>query len=219
MLPSLLMIRRDRLPEPIFWLEMHGSKPSVAKTGQAMTYTGSITTGTIAGKRYNRFNDSSGSVIGCALSLPSVWPSTVCIWTYWSSSGGRIMTCMGGANGSTNMSLYRAKNTNQILYSANFSFGTPAGNSVWHHYAATLENVNDVGVSRLYKDGVLYAEKTKDPIFIKSEVIDKFSIGNQLQGSIYNGGSTAYYRDCMVFNKALTAEQILAIYNSQKDLT
>jgi hypothetical protein len=216
---SSLMIRRNRFPEPIFWLEMHGTKPATAKTGQAMTYTGSITTGTIGGKSYNRFNDSSGSVIGCALSLPSVWPTTVCIWTYWSSSGGRIMTCFGGSNGSSNMSLYRGKNTNQILYSGNFSFGSPAANSAWHHYAATLENVNEVGVSRLYKDGVLYAEKEKDPIFIRDEAIDKFSIGNQLQGSIYNGGSTAYYRDCMVFDSVLSDAQILELYNSQKDLT
>lgn len=129
------------------------------------------------------------------------------------------MTCFGGKNGTTNMSLYRAKSSNAVYYSSNFNYGTPAGNSAWHHYAATLENVNGVGVSRLYKDGVLYAEKTKDPIFILGNEIDKFSIGNQLQGSIYNGGNTAYYRDCMVFNYVLTAEQIKKIYDTQKDLT
>lgn len=219
---NLMMIRRSRphewTPDPIFWLEMHGSKPATAKTGQAMTYTGSITTGTIGGKTYNRMADTTGSRISCALSLSSIFPSTVCMWCYFSASGGRILTCMGGNNGTSNISFYRAKNTNQALYTSNIQYGYIIGNSGWHMKAATLELDGDKVVSKYYNDGILQTTMTVAK-FGYTVVVDKFSIGNQMQGTLYNGTNGAYYRDCMLFNYVLTDEQIKKIYDTQKDLT
>jgi hypothetical protein len=77
---------------------------------------------------------------------------------------------------------------------------------VWYQVAVTFEPNGSTGRMVLYKNGVKVAENNTVPTQVSSPTtyIGRFSSGLYFKGSIDNA---------MVFNRALTAEEIAALYN------
>lgn len=179
--------------------------------------------GTMVGVGYSTFNNGyfnfTGSQYMTFASTPpvgqSTLSSTVEIFAYRNATSG-FEVMFGGGNTATNLAYYlgqRANSSNLMnaYYNNDLDASTPTTNVSWNHYVATY----DYGTGRraTYYNGTLLAQNVSGVTNTSASV---FMIGafNLLGSPTYHfNGRIAYVK---IYNRALTAQEVLQNYNATK---
>jgi hypothetical protein len=215
--------------------------PSIVRNGLALyldaanprSYSGSGNTwyniisgaigGTMVGVGYSTLNGGyfnfTGSQYMTFASTPpvgqSTLSSTVEIVAYRNSTSG-FEVMFGGGNTATNQAYYfgNRQNSNNFMnayYNNDLDSSTPATNVAWNHYLATYDNAT--GRRATYYNGTLLAQNVSG---VTNNSASVFMIGafNLLGTPSYHfNGRIAFVK---VYNRALSAQEILQNYNATK---
>jgi hypothetical protein len=215
--------------------------PSVVRNGLALyldaanprSYSGSGNTwyniisgaigGTMVGVGYSTLNGGyfnfTGSQYMTFASAPPVGQSslssTVEIFAYRNSTSG-FEVMFGGGNTATNQAYYfgnrqNSSNFMNAYYANDLDAATPTTNVSWNHYVATYDNAT--GRRTTYYNGALLGQNVSGVTNTSASV---FMIGafNLLGTPSYHfNGRIAFVK---IYNRALTAQEILQNYNATK---
>jgi hypothetical protein len=93
--------------------------------------------------------------------------------------------------------------------------GTPLGKKDWHHVAMVVSQANHI--QRIYLDGILTGSGNLDPL-ADHTIYDhsKIYIGSPIVGSLKEPSFGGMVDEFQIFNQALDADQIYAIYYKNK---
>jgi len=134
-------------------------------------------------------------------------------WVYWdgTASDDGILGRWGDSSGAKNYMLYAASNTRVDFYINNSDSRFEGIATGWRHIVGTYDKSN----RKLYVDGVLRdTDAMTDAITTSDKPIE---IGRYRHGA----GTRLYTNDIAqprIYNRALTAEEVLQNYNATKDL-
>jgi hypothetical protein len=179
--------------------------------------------GTMVGVGYSTFNvgylNFTGSQYMTFASTPpvgqSTLSSTVEIVAYRINTGG-FEVMFGGGNTATNQAYYfgnrqNSSNFMNAYYNNDLDTATPTTNVAWNHYVATYDN--GTGRRATYYNGALLGLNASG---VTNNSASVFTIGafNLLGTPSYHfNGRIAFTK---IYNRALTAQEILQNYNATK---
>lgn len=164
----------------------------------------------VAGKKGNALSfdgtDDSVNITG-PISLGDTW--TVSVWFKTTSGGQDPLVSNRGIGGNVYFGISGGK---AFLYQNGCSppainGNIPINDDQWHLYAFVRSSIDTTG--KMYVDGIL--DKTGEQASCASQIGDSFAIAKDRDNNEYFPGSID---EVKVYNRALTANEILSEYNS-----
>jgi len=137
-----------------------------------------------------------------------LYPDNVSSWAQIFTAGTRATTCFG-LSIPNSTSLYHAIVTNTSTYTDNMMTLSYNYNQKWIHVAWTLTNS---GIWTVYINGTLFGTYSSK-LYLNARTYTPSAIGTTLIDvgqSLFNG----YIDDFRIYNRALTASEIITLYNS-----
>ncbi|NQU79459.1 LamG domain-containing protein, partial [Candidatus Woesearchaeota archaeon] len=110
--------------------------------------------------------------------------------------------------------IYRHSNRVSGIYNINIQSTTSINDNVWHHVLATWDGTTNTNGAKLYIDGVLEAQGTANGIETE-EPTNNLSIGYILYNAAYYHPLDGYIDDIRIYDRALSADQIIILNNSK----
>lgn len=136
---------------------------------------------------------------------------TISVWINPTSvNSDNIIFCYGNPSGN---SVYGGSFSQTQLYnftySQNLPYFTSIATNIWKHVAYTFEQG---AIAKIYVDGALAQTGTLNNILTGS-ANSNFYLGTLIGGST-SGAFNGYFDDLAIYNRALSAAEILSLYNS-----
>ncbi len=204
------------------WWPLDGDASDRSGNNNSGTWYGTSTTRYASGKvgQAGQFNGVSDYIdVGNAASVNINGPFTVGAWVNfpdYTHAGGFVSKCSGYGT-AMSYTLRLSNDAHVFLQSSNGTVFSPYNtynasannNNAWLYFVGVFDGTK----SYLYLNGSLVNTQTGFPV---PQIIS----GDLLIGRVYTGDTTSWFSgmidDARIYNRALSAAEIQAIYNAQK---